>query len=89
MKLKFKIYQYTNGLGETVFQAKYYFILGLWCWFEIGICGDDSARQWSTREKLMEFLVLKADERRAELFANGRQKLANKLTLVVVEEVEV
>lgn len=86
MKIKFKLYQYTNGLGETVFQAKEYFGLGLWCWIENPL--DTDPRQWRTRDGIMRFLRELADDKRASWLAAGNAKLASKLTLVIQEDVE-
>lgn len=87
MKLKFKIYQFTNGLGETVFQVKKQEFIG-YGWIRYEWTMDNAPVQWESHDKCLQHLQALADQKRKKLADSGRAKLAAKLTLVVIEEVE-
>lgn len=93
MKITYKLYEFRNGLGETVFMAKekkmLFWVIPVWMWISINSTWYDWHMWWPSRESAMESLTDRANKLREKLEKQKRWKLGEQLTLVVIEKVEV
>ncbi len=86
----YKLYQFENGLGETVWQAKepswffgaYDWVRGEWPW-------NETACQWASREDAVNWLRDYSQRKLNEASADQTAEQRNRLKLVVIEPVKI
>jgi hypothetical protein len=84
---KYRIYQFENGLGETVYRAKRVgAFMGLRPWVNVFHWRDNGYRwieKWETREEVEDAILADAEERRRHI----RYGQARKLRLIITEDI--
>lgn len=83
--MKFKIYKYVNGLGDTVFKAKQQEFIG-YGWLRDTF--DGSPTEWRTLEIMCSHLHDLAERKRRMADSKMKDKKRNQLTLIIMKEVE-
>jgi hypothetical protein len=89
---KFRIYQYTNDLGETIFHVAEKACWGLYwakhySWSSLE--SDYICSRWYTRESLMNYLNIECNNRLKELIQQERYGRGTKLKLITIEDTSV
>lgn len=88
MKVKFKLYQYIDGHGATVFRLK----KKVWFWYEwvtYETCSiDDPARIFASREAAVDKATEIANKIRQIKINNIKTEKNFDLKLVIVEDIE-
>ena len=89
MKIKFKLYRYRNGLDVIHFKLKQQDrVFGLYWWIKHGWSGVDWPREWKTREEAIEHAQAIVDAEKKAIEDRKRWDLAAKVTLEIVEDIE-
>lgn len=92
MTYKYKLYRFENGIGETIFKAKYKSILGFWRWItKTQYQYDHSWTEvcvWWARDHATDQIKTHAETRRRIAADKQQSKLKNTMKLVIIEEIE-
>jgi hypothetical protein len=86
---KYRIYQFENGLGETLFRVKRpHGIMSLWM-YEWVIVSPlyDVPREWPSREKALAWIHEDAEKRREAIAESDLAAKRAKLRLIIREDV--
>lgn len=85
----YRLYQFENGLGETVWQAKKPLVFGIWVWLRHEWIYEGVPRQWDNREEVLKWLREHSQKQLDKWNARWRSYLRSKLKLVVIEPVKI
>ncbi len=85
----YKLYQFENGLGEIVYQAKERGFLGLWFWIYARWPFNEFHQQWKTHEAALKALRERAELHFAEHQESRQAEQRAKLKLIIIEPVKI
>ncbi len=85
----YKLYQFENGLGQRVWQAKERGFLGLWFWICARWPFNEFREEWKTREAALKALRERAEADFQEHKRSREGEQRAKLKLIVIEPVKI